>query len=95
MPADPNRDALRAHAPTAATPARRATAVTPHDANDLTLYAKALYLGQAGDLTVIPAAAADGEAVTLAGHPAGYVPLQVRRVLATGTTADDIVALFD
>lgn len=95
MPADPDRDALRAHAPTAAAPARRATAVTPHDADDLNPYAKALYLGQGGDLTVIPVGAGDDAAVTLAGHPAGYVAVQVRRVLATGTTADDIVALFD
>jgi hypothetical protein len=33
--------------------------------------------------------------VTLAAHPIGYLPVQVSRVLATGTTATSIVALFD
>ena len=36
-----------------------------------------------------------GNAVTFAGVPAGTVlPLRTRRVRSTGTTADDIVALF-
>ena len=33
--------------------------------------------------------------VVFANHPAGYLPVQVRRVLATGTSAGQIVALFD
>lgn len=79
--------------PGAGAPARRLAAVTPNDGADLTAVAKSLYLGGGGDLTLI--AAADGVAVTLRAHPAGYVAVQARRVLATGTTAQHIVALFD
>lgn len=86
-------DAYRTHAPTAASPARMAATVTPDDGADLSPWAKALYVGTAGDLTVIPAGGM--VAVTLKNHPLGYVAVQVRRVLQTGTTADDIVALSE
>ncbi|MBL0948338.1 hypothetical protein [Brevundimonas sp.] len=86
-------DAFRTHAPTPGTPARAAWPVTPADETDLSPYAKALYVGTAGDLTLIPAGGA--EAVTLKNHPVGYVAVQARRVLATGTTAEDIVALSE
>ena len=69
--------------------------MTPDDGADLPVYAKALYLGVAGSVRVLTVDAADGEAVVFANHPAGYLPVQVRRVLATGTTAGQIVALFD
>ncbi|RZJ98170.1 MAG: hypothetical protein EON88_01280 [Brevundimonas sp.] len=86
-------DAYVNQAPSAGAPARRAEPVTPSDTVDLTTYAKALYLGSGGDLTVIPASG--GSAVTLKAHAPGYAPIQVRRVLATGTTASFIVALSD
>jgi hypothetical protein len=86
-------DAHAHRTPGAAAPARRAAAVTPSDASDLPQVAKALYLGGGGDLAIVPA---DGPgAVVLKDHAPGYVPIQVRRVLATGTTAADVVALFD
>lgn len=86
-------DAHAHRAPSAQAPARRAAAVTPDDAADLTQIAKALYLGVGGDLRIVPADG--GAAVTLMNHAPGYAPVQVRRVLATGTTAAQIVALFD
>lgn len=86
-------DAYQSHAPSPSAPARRAEAVTPNDATDLGHVAKALYLGQGGDIAVIPANGT--EAVTLKAHGPGYVAVQTRRVLATGTTAQQIVALFD
>ena len=86
-------DAYRTHAPTPGAPARVALAVTPDDEEDLTPYAKALYVGTAGDLNLIPAGGA--VAGTLKNHPVGYVAVQARRVLATGTTAEDIVALSE
>jgi hypothetical protein len=55
--------------------------------------AKSLYVGGPGEVRVQPAGG--GAAVTLAAHPIGYLPVQVSRVLATGTTATSIVALFD
>ena len=95
MPINPALDPYDATVRTAAAPARRAEAVTPNDAADLTAYAKALYVGQAGDLKILPVGAADGAPVTLKNHPVGYAPIQTRRVLATGTTAAHIVALQD
>lgn len=86
-------DAFRTHAPTPGTPARAAWPVTPDDEGDLNPWAKALYVGTAGDLSLIPAGGT--EAVTLKNHPVGYVAVQARRVLATGTTATDIVALSE
>lgn len=59
-----------------------------------TNFTRGLYVGGAGDLTVImhdDVAAAAG--VTLKAVPVGtYLPLNVRRVLATGTTATLIIA---
>ena len=46
-------------------------------------------------LGVLTVGAEDGDAVTFANHPVGWLPVQVRRVLATGTTATQIVAAFD
>lgn len=86
-------DAYLTHARSPGDPARRATAVTPSDAADLSPYAKALYLGQGGDLKLVPTGGE--EAVTLKNHPAGYVAVQAKRVFATGTTAAHIVALSD
>jgi hypothetical protein len=75
-------------------PARKVVAVTPSDTVDLTTYAKALYIGVTGDVTVIPVG--QTTAVTFKSHPVGYfVGCQVRRVNSTGTTASQILALYD
>lgn len=75
--------------------ARLAAAVTLSDTVDLAPYAKALYVGVAGDVTVLPINATDDtHTVLFKAHPVGYMPVQVRRVLATGTTATNIVALM-
>lgn len=95
MPAIPERDGLLNHGRDASGPARRAAAVTPSDTVDLTTYAKALYVGAAGNVRVLTVGAEDADAVTFANHPVGWLPVQVRRVLATGTTATQIVAAFD
>ncbi|MCA3716897.1 MAG: hypothetical protein IM674_01455 [Brevundimonas sp.] len=89
----PINDPYSAHAASASAPARRAEAVTPSDTVDLSAVAKSLYVGGPGDVRVQPAGG--GAAVTLSAHPIGYLPVQVSRVLATGTTATSIVALFD
>lgn len=73
-------------------PATRLTAVTPSDSTDLS-GARAVYVGTAGDLAV--RAKGDDSAVTLPNVPAGaIIPVQIDRVMSTGTTASDIVALF-
>jgi hypothetical protein len=88
-------DTYAAFAASPSAPARRLQAVTPSDEADLPSLAKALFIGAAGDLRIVPVASIDGEAVTLKNHPIGYVAVQTRRVMATGTTAAHIVALFD
>ena len=93
MPSSTDPYAGFAHSPSA--PARRAEAVTPSDADNLTTPAKALYAGVAGNVRVVPVASPGGAAVTFFSHPVGYLPIQCVRVMATGTTAGSIVALFD
>lgn len=75
--------------------ARMAMAVTTNDAADLPTYAKALWIGGAGNVVVIPMNAVDdANTVTFTAVPAGtLLPVQVRRVLNTGTTATLIVGL--
>ncbi len=66
-------------------------AVTPSDSEDLAFVARALWIGGAGDVKVDTA---NGDTITLAGATAGtVVPVAVKRVYATLTTATNIVAL--
>lgn len=74
--------------------ARNAVTVTPSDSADLAVPAKALYIGSAGDIVVLPINATDdSQTVKFSNHPVGYLPLQVRRVLSTGTIASGIISL--
>ena len=51
-----------------------------------------LYVGNTGNLRVLTSSGAD---LTFVGIPAGsFVPVQVKRVFATDTTATDIIALW-
>lgn len=66
-------------------------AVTPDNANDLTIQTRGLYVGGTGDVKVT---SITGDVVTFVGVPAGMVlPIRVKRVWATGTTATAIVGL--
>ena len=95
MTFDPTKDSGDAQRSTAiASQARAAVAVTPADNADLATYAKALYIGSAGDIVILPVNNADGATVKLANHPVGYCPIQVRQVFATGTMASGIIALL-
>jgi hypothetical protein len=65
--------------------------VTPSDSTDLTDLALALWVGGAGNISLDTP---DGSTVTISGIPAGTIlPLRVKRVRATSTTATLIVAL--
>lgn len=80
-----NRDNL-------AGPALHAAGVTPADGADMTISSRGLYVGGAGDLKVTMEG---GETVTFPGVVAGtLLPIRVRRVFATGTTATSILSLF-
>ncbi len=73
-------------------PARDAAEVTPNDSTDMGFTCRSLYVGVSGDVAVHMA----GEAtpVIFKSVPIGVLPIRVDRVLATGTTASDIVALW-
>lgn len=71
--------------------AQRAVAATPHDTNTIEL-TRALYVGGAGALVVTMA---DGVDCTFSGVNGGSIlPIQVRRIKSTGTTATNIVRLY-
>jgi len=78
--------------------ALHASAITPADADLATdEYPRGIYVGTTGNVAV--RMAGDGQIgdqdVTFIGVPAGtLLPISVSRVLATGTTASNIVALY-
>lgn len=73
-------------------PAMMLAPVSPADDADLPGGAtRAIFVGGAGDLTVLDS---NGTAVTIVSAAHQYHPITVRRVLATGTTATAILALY-
>lgn len=75
---------------TLADPAGDAFPVTPSDT--AIIPSRALYVGASGDVAVVTAA---GNQVVFAGVPDGsIIPVRVRKVLSTGTTATGIVSLI-
>ncbi len=77
-------------------PAFNAVAVVPHNTNNiLPCAARALWVGGTGTLTVIMAGDDSNTPVLFSAVPAGvWMPIQVKRVNSTGTTATLIVAVF-
>lgn len=73
-------------------PATGGEAVTPHDTNELSYATRALWIGGAGNVRV---EMLDGQTLTLSGVQAGtLLPIRVKKVLSTSTTATLIVALW-
>ena len=97
MPYNPAFDSLSSLMPSASSPARHAQAIIPSDTVDLPTYAKAIKCNAAGHVMILPVAAYQSGVLTpvkftvTAGE---YIPVQVARVFATGTTATDLVALY-
>lgn len=71
-------------------------AVTPADGSDLPNGpCVALWVGGAGNITLVAEKNAINEAVTFNSVPAGVLlPVRTRRVEATGTTATNILAIY-
>ena len=85
-------DTYAAHASSLTAPARDGFAITPNDATDLPDVTRALYVGGPGHLVLTLQA---GATLTLSNVPSGsLLPLRVKRILATGTTATAIVGLL-
>jgi hypothetical protein len=77
----------------ASDPANGAAVITPSDTADLPVYARAIYVGVTGHITVDMTDS--GTNITFLSVPQGTIlPVQVKRVYLTGTTATDLVALL-
>jgi hypothetical protein len=73
-------------------PATAAFSVTPNDSTDFAFYTRGLWIGGAGNLSV---QMMNDTILTFSGVPAGtLLPLAVRKVRATGTTATNIVGVY-
>ena len=67
--------------------------ITPNDAVDLTTPCRGIYVGTTGDISVN--GAESGTAVVFKSVPAGVIlPVIASRVLAAGTTASNLVAMW-
>ncbi|MDB5562367.1 MAG: uncharacterized protein JWN11_1785 [Hyphomicrobiales bacterium] len=72
-------------------PAHAGFPITPNDNADLAEVTRAVYVGGAGAVSVLMAS---GQTVTFAAVAASVLlPIRVRRVLASGTTATNLVGL--
>lgn len=74
----------------ATAPGHSAVPVVPSDATIL-IPTRALYVGTTGNITA--KMAGNDATVLFSNVPVGILPIQVTQVLATGTTATNIVAL--
>jgi len=84
-------DGFQNSSPSLSGPAAHGFAVTPNDSTTLSETTRALYVGSAGAVTVLMAS---GASVTFTGIPAGtMLPVRVTKVMASGTSATDIVGL--
>lgn len=73
-------------------PALDGFAVTPSDSTVFTGQVKGLYIGTGGDVNVVTLA---GTTILFKAVPTGtFMPVMVQQVLATSTTASNIVALY-
>lgn len=68
-------------------------AVTPHDTNDLSVKGVSLYIGGTGNVKVV--LSGDKSEVTFNSVAVGFFPVMVDRVFSTGTTATNIVAVYN
>mgnify|MGYP003638289847 CR=1 FL=1 len=75
-------------------PADTSYAVTPHDTNEIGDFVpRAIYVGTGGNINMM--LEGDEVANVFVGVPSGsLLPLKARIILATSTTASDIVAVF-
>ena len=73
-------------------PASGVFVITPSDTENFVKTTRSIFVGGGGNLSVL---AADGSTAVLAGVPAGSVlPIAVRRVNASGTSATGLVGLL-
>lgn len=73
-------------------PCTNADAVTTSDTVDLTHVSRYIYVGGAGDITLVTS---KGDTVLLKAVPIGaMLPIRASKIKLTGTTATNLVALY-
>lgn len=73
-------------------PSGDAVALTKSDTDDLREISRAIWVGGAGDITVIMSS---GSSVLISSVPAGtLLPIRIRKLMSTGTSASNVVALL-
>lgn len=73
-------------------PATIAFPITPSDSNNLTQVVRGLYVGTSGNIAVDMLDS--GTNVIFMSVPVGPLPIRVKKIYATGTTANNIVGLL-
>jgi len=72
--------------------AQHAAAITPSDTDNVPNAPVSVYVGGTGNVVVVTSR---GDTVTFTGVPAGTIlPVQVRQVKSTNTTATSLVAIY-
>lgn len=73
--------------------ARKGYAITPSDSADLPIVPRAIFVGGAGNITL--RLVDDSANIVLNGCLAGsIIPVRANKVMSTGTTATNLVALY-
>jgi len=73
-------------------PASFAAAITPNDSTDLTMATRGIYIGGDGNLSVVTVG---DQTVLFSNVVAGSIlPIRVKRVMATNTTATNLVGMY-
>lgn len=80
-----------ARRPTRESPGQDGFTITPSNTVDFTTLAKSIWVGVAGNVTLVTSR---GTTLTFVGCQAGsIIPVEARRVDVTGTTATSLVAI--
>jgi len=87
-----NKDRLETKNVKSIDPARFALAVTPDDNNLLEYTSRSLYIGNEGDIEVMMSGM--NNTIIFKNVPVGILPIQVNQVMASGTTASNIISLW-
>jgi hypothetical protein len=71
-------------------PAKYGAPITPSNDTNLEAPTRAVYVGISGNVVAIM----NGEAITFNNVPVGLLPIQCTRINLTGTSAQQLVALW-
>ena len=86
-------DPFKSHQTALTSPARNGFSLMPDDGTDLPVNCRSLFIGGAGDVSAI--LVGDSSPVIFKNIPSGSIlPISVKRVVSTLTTATDIVGLY-